>query len=165
MYCRWKLFWAEAYGAPAEKLKIFILKFQYYKPNIETQSSLGMGKQWFSWQHVSSNMPRCAQTLIYENEASTVCSCCNVSHLTLFFPQATAEQIRLAQVIYDKNDADFEDKVKQVMSLCICTCIEQFILRMTSIPSLVLGHLDPHYVTWLYLMLCVSVLHSHSWLR
>uniref|UniRef100_A0A3Q0R068 Uncharacterized protein n=2 Tax=Heroini TaxID=318529 RepID=A0A3Q0R068_AMPCI len=27
--------------------------------------------------------------------------------------QATAEQIRLAQVIYDKNDADFEDKVKQ----------------------------------------------------
>ncbi|XP_068944061.1 ubiquitin-associated protein 2 isoform X7 [Petaurus breviceps papuanus] len=27
--------------------------------------------------------------------------------------QATAEQIRLAQMIYDKNDADFEDKVKQ----------------------------------------------------
>lgn len=32
----------------------------------------------------------------------------------LFFPQATAEQIRLAQMIYDRNDADFEDKVKQV---------------------------------------------------
>lgn len=28
--------------------------------------------------------------------------------------QATAEQIRLAQMIYDKNDADFEDKVNQV---------------------------------------------------
>lgn len=33
----------------------------------------------------------------------------------LFLHQATAEQIRLAQMIYDKNDADFEDKVKQVM--------------------------------------------------
>ena len=30
--------------------------------------------------------------------------------------QATAEQIRLAQMIYDKNDADFEDKVNQVSS-------------------------------------------------
>lgn len=28
--------------------------------------------------------------------------------------QATAEQIRLAQMIYDKNDADFEGKVNQV---------------------------------------------------
>uniref|UniRef100_A0A8C7VJ33 Ubiquitin associated protein 2a n=1 Tax=Oncorhynchus mykiss TaxID=8022 RepID=A0A8C7VJ33_ONCMY len=28
--------------------------------------------------------------------------------------QATAEQIRLAQMIYDKNDAEFEDKVNQV---------------------------------------------------
>ncbi len=36
-----------------------------------------------------------------------------------FVYQATAEQIRLAQMIYDKNDADFEDKVKQVMCLCI----------------------------------------------
>ncbi|NXA02842.1 UBAP2 protein, partial [Nesospiza acunhae] len=31
--------------------------------------------------------------------------------------QATAEQIRLAQMIYDKNDADFEDKVKQLMEV------------------------------------------------
>lgn len=31
--------------------------------------------------------------------------------------QATAEQIRLAQMIYDKNDADFEDKVKQVSTV------------------------------------------------
>ncbi|XP_030273136.1 ubiquitin-associated protein 2-like isoform X1 [Sparus aurata] len=31
--------------------------------------------------------------------------------------QATAEQIRLAQVIYDKNDADFEDKVKQLIEV------------------------------------------------
>lgn len=31
--------------------------------------------------------------------------------------QATAEQIRLAQMIYDKSDADFEDKVKQVCFL------------------------------------------------
>lgn len=35
------------------------------------------------------------------------------------FYQATAEQIRLAQMIYDKNDTDFEDKIKQVM--CFCT--------------------------------------------
>ncbi|XP_026177489.1 ubiquitin-associated protein 2-like isoform X2 [Mastacembelus armatus] len=31
--------------------------------------------------------------------------------------QATAEQIRLAQVIYDKNDGDFEDKVKQLIEV------------------------------------------------
>lgn len=31
-----------------------------------------------------------------------------------FFFQATAEQIRLAQMIYDTNDADFENKIKQV---------------------------------------------------
>ncbi|XP_017269379.1 ubiquitin-associated protein 2 isoform X2 [Kryptolebias marmoratus] len=31
--------------------------------------------------------------------------------------RATAEQIRLAQVIYDKNDADFEDKVKQLIEV------------------------------------------------
>ncbi|KAF7200368.1 transcript variant X1 [Nothobranchius furzeri] len=31
--------------------------------------------------------------------------------------QATAEQIRLAQVIYDNNDADFEDKVKQLIEV------------------------------------------------
>lgn len=30
------------------------------------------------------------------------------------FLQATAEQIRLAQMISDHNDADFEEKVKQV---------------------------------------------------
>jgi len=37
--------------------------------------------------------------------------------LTIFpflFIQATAEQIRLAQMISDHNDADFEEKVKQV---------------------------------------------------
>lgn len=31
--------------------------------------------------------------------------------------KATAEQIRLAQMIFDKNDADFEDKVNQVKKL------------------------------------------------
>ncbi|XP_064295831.1 ubiquitin-associated protein 2-like isoform X4 [Phalacrocorax carbo] len=31
--------------------------------------------------------------------------------------QVTAEQIRLAQMIYEKNDADFEDKVKQLMEV------------------------------------------------
>ncbi|XP_062898827.1 ubiquitin-associated protein 2a isoform X9 [Mobula hypostoma] len=31
--------------------------------------------------------------------------------------QATAEQIRLAQMIYDKNDVDFEEKVKQLMEV------------------------------------------------
>ena len=33
--------------------------------------------------------------------------------------QATAEQIRLAQMISDHNDADFEEKVKQVSILLI----------------------------------------------
>lgn len=40
-----------------------------------------------------------------------------LSDLTIFsflFIQATAEQIRLAQMISDHNDADFEEKVKQV---------------------------------------------------
>ncbi|KAI4818012.1 hypothetical protein KUCAC02_011379 [Chaenocephalus aceratus] len=32
-------------------------------------------------------------------------------------PQATAEQIRLAQVISDHNDADFEEKVKQLIDI------------------------------------------------
>lgn len=35
---------------------------------------------------------------------------------SLFLVQATAEQIRLAQMISDHNDADFEEKVKQVSS-------------------------------------------------
>ena len=43
---------------------------------------------------------------------------CNYS----FWMQATAEQIRLAQMIYDKNDADFEDKVKQVRTVCERCC-------------------------------------------
>lgn len=34
--------------------------------------------------------------------------------LSFLFIQATAEQIRLAQMISDHNDADFEEKVKQV---------------------------------------------------
>ncbi len=39
--------------------------------------------------------------------------------------QATAEQIRLAQMIYDKNDADFEDKVNQVRNTQgICQTIQ-----------------------------------------
>lgn len=59
----------------------------------------------------------------------TMWSC--VSYRTLFVYQATAEQIRLAQVIYDKNDADFEDKVKQVM--CICTHLHKFIFWVTII--------------------------------
>lgn len=37
-----------------------------------------------------------------------------MSHYTSFLKQATAEQIRLAQMISDHNDADFEEKVKQV---------------------------------------------------
>lgn len=40
-------------------------------------------------------------------------SCVFICLIKNFF-QATAEQIRLAQMIYDKNDADFEDKVNQV---------------------------------------------------
>lgn len=41
--------------------------------------------------------------------------------VSLPFEQATAEQIRLAQMISDHNDADFEEKVKQV-SRCTCFC-------------------------------------------
>ncbi|KAM9590896.1 uncharacterized protein ACIBXB_005933 isoform 1-T1 [Morphnus guianensis] len=40
---------------------------------------------------------------------------CTLLDVCIF--QATAEQIRLAQMIYDKNDADFEDKVKQLMEV------------------------------------------------
>lgn len=49
----------------------------------------------------------------------TVCKSCasfcdaNVD-VSLLLQQATAEQIRLAQMISDHNDADFEEKVKQV---------------------------------------------------
>lgn len=45
---------------------------------------------------------------------SIILFCWYCLSLLLFSLQATAEQIRLAQMIYDKNDADFEDKVKQV---------------------------------------------------
>lgn len=41
-------------------------------------------------------------------------SCYMVYYPLVSVLQATAEQIRLAQMIYDKNDADFEDKVNQV---------------------------------------------------
>lgn len=41
--------------------------------------------------------------------------------LDLLLLQATAEQIRLAQMISDHNDADFEEKVKQV-SRCASFC-------------------------------------------
>lgn len=41
--------------------------------------------------------------------------------VSLAFEQATAEQIRLAQMISDHNDADFEEKVKQV-SRCTNFC-------------------------------------------
>lgn len=69
----------------------------------------------------------------YKNEARYhVCLCFFVSYGTLFVYQATAEQIRLAQMIYDKNDADFEDKVKQVMYLCIRAHLDKFIFWMTS---------------------------------
>lgn len=37
-----------------------------------------------------------------------------MSNISLSSEQATAEQIRLAQMISDHNDADFEEKVKQV---------------------------------------------------
>lgn len=41
--------------------------------------------------------------------------------VVLLLEQATAEQIRLAQMISDHNDADFEEKVKQV-SRCTHCC-------------------------------------------
>ncbi len=41
--------------------------------------------------------------------------------VSLLLLQATAEQIRLAQMISDHNDADFEEKVKQV-SRCTSSC-------------------------------------------
>lgn len=60
-------------------------------------------------------------------------------HVVLFLTelliyQATAEQIRLAQMIYDKNDADFEDKVKQVVCLSICTHKDKF-FRLTTVST------------------------------
>ncbi|XP_051525304.1 ubiquitin-associated protein 2-like isoform X1 [Myxocyprinus asiaticus] len=39
------------------------------------------------------------------------------THISQKQIQATAEQIRLAQMIYDKNDADFEGKVQQLMEV------------------------------------------------
>ena len=42
--------------------------------------------------------------------------------LSLFLEQATAEQIRLAQMISDHNDADFEEKVKQVSRCTASWC-------------------------------------------
>jgi len=42
----------------------------------------------------------------------------------LFVYQATAEQLLLAQMFYDKNDAEFEDKVKQVMCLYMYTHLD-----------------------------------------
>uniref|UniRef100_A0A8C2J7M6 Ubiquitin associated protein 2-like n=1 Tax=Cyprinus carpio TaxID=7962 RepID=A0A8C2J7M6_CYPCA len=40
-----------------------------------------------------------------------------LNHILLLFVQATAEQIRLAQMISDHNDADFEEKVKQLVDI------------------------------------------------
>jgi len=40
--------------------------------------------------------------------------------VSLLLEQATAEQIRLAQMISDHNDADFEEKVKQVSRCTSC---------------------------------------------
>uniref|UniRef100_A0A8C2AZG7 Ubiquitin associated protein 2-like n=1 Tax=Cyprinus carpio TaxID=7962 RepID=A0A8C2AZG7_CYPCA len=41
----------------------------------------------------------------------------NLIILSFLFIQATAEQIRLAQMISDHNDADFEEKVKQLVDI------------------------------------------------
>lgn len=58
--------------------------------------------------------------------------------------QATAEQIRLAQMIYDKNDADFEDKVNQVRNTHCNTivCIKMDAFCHCYIVAVVLGSLD-----------------------
>lgn len=51
-----------------------------------------------------------------------LCFCLlKILDVSLPFEQATAEQIRLAQMISDHNDADFEEKVKQV-SRCTYVC-------------------------------------------
>ncbi|KAF0035199.1 hypothetical protein F2P81_012957 [Scophthalmus maximus] len=53
------------------------------------------------------------------------------SCLVVSLLQATAEQIRLAQMIYDKNDADFEDKVNQIFLFCTYRVL--YILYMMSL--------------------------------
>lgn len=53
--------------------------------------------------------------------------------------QATAEQIRLAQMIYDKNDADFEDKVNQVRP--------RFIFKPSFITSIAESCVQLFYIT------------------
>lgn len=67
-----------------------------------------------------------------------------VSNWTVFVYKATAEQIRLAQMIYDKNDADFEDKVKQVM--CIYTYLDKVIFWVTSKSCWIHQQCDPYCI-------------------
>lgn len=58
--------------------------------------------------------------------------------------KATAEQIRLAQMIFDKNDADFEDKVNQVkkpVNLWQTLQIGDMFFRFTHPPALGFGFL------------------------
>lgn len=50
------------------------------------------------------------------------------------FDQATAEQIRLAQMISDHNDADFEEKVKQVSEMrWRRTTLEENVLQLCAV--------------------------------
>lgn len=80
-----------------------------------------------------------------------------LTHLSVC--QATAEQIRLAQMIYDKNDADFEDKVKQVMFVHTHTLTNQ----LSAYCSGILGHWDAYCIMCRSnLTVCFSVLHVHS---
>lgn len=51
-------------------------------------------------------------------------------------PQATAEQIRLAQMISDHNDADFEEKVKQVRLVRLILSVGEVTLLCSGSPVL-----------------------------
>lgn len=59
-------------------------------------------------------------SVLFLQECKSCASVClQILDVSLVLEQATAEQIRLAQMISDHNDADFEEKVKQVSrSLC-----------------------------------------------
>lgn len=64
-----------------------------------------------SCQYISTCWPNELRVL---NLSFLIYVCILILVVSRYFFQATAEQIRLAQMIYDKNDADFEDKVNQV---------------------------------------------------
>lgn len=60
------------------------------------------------------------RSLLSSNAQCDECAC-------VLWQQATAEQIRLAQMISDHSDADFEEKVKQVRGVFFCPFFEKLL--------------------------------------